>query len=134
MSYLAQDAEQLCPSGKEQQESDTALCPGGLSSELVPVPTHPRVTHPVAVSSTEAKGAGRSWKSGMCPPQEQGGEGTGKEMNMNRCTDRSEHVKEQMGADHHRTSKVASANVAPGDRKSQCHPFAYPVVPIPSTR
>lgn len=70
------------------------------------------------------KELGRSWKSGTCPPQEQGGEGTGKETNTNRCTDRSEHVKEQMGADHHRTSKVASANVAPGDKKSQCHPFA----------
>lgn len=97
----------------------------------VPVPTRPRVTHPVAASCTEATGAGEELELGhqgttTAPalPRSNGVKEQERKRNTNRCTDRSEHVEEQMGADHHRTSKVASANVAPGDRKSQCHPFA----------
>lgn len=49
--------------------------PQGPQQCSVPVPT----THPVTASCTEPQELGRSWNSGTCPPQEQGGEGTGKE-------------------------------------------------------
>lgn len=93
-------------------------CPVASAVGQCLAPLAPQLlTRSVAAQSHRKWGGAGTWALGLLS-RSKGAKGQEKKQNTNTCTDRSEHAEEQMGADHHRTSKVASANAALGDRKS----------------
>lgn len=58
----------------------------------------------------------------------------GQERKQNVMPDRSEHVEEQKGADHHRASEVEVPVWPQVTERGSVTPLLYPVAPTPSTR